>query len=98
MELPARTHLESPGVVWLSVLRHLGVQQQQEAVDGTEGAMGHMPELARVLVPAPAITFQFSSGMKWVAGRKVRHQAAVGSDMQKPPHIYTGSRTGACLG
>lgn len=50
-----------------------------------------MPELARDLAPAPAITFLFGRGIKWVAERKVGHQAAAVSNMM-------GSRIGACLG
>ena len=60
--------------------------------------MAHMPELARDLVPAPATTFLFCMGMKWVAERKVRHQAAAGSNIQKPLQNHPGSRMGACLG
>lgn len=60
-------------------------------MDGTEGAVTHMPELATDLAPAPAITFLFGWGIKWVAERKVRHQAAAVSNMM-------GSRIGACMG
>lgn len=60
--------------------------------------MAHMDELARDLASTPAITFLFHMGMKGVAERKVRYQAATGSNMQNPLQNHTGGRIGACLG
>lgn len=71
MELPARTRLERPAVIWLSMLQQsaciLGSSDNGEQWMAQRG-MAHRPELAGVLVPVPAITFRFHRGMKWVAG------------------------------
>lgn len=60
--------------------------------------MEHMAELPRDLASTPAITSLFHMGMKWVAERKARTQAATVSNIQKPLLNYTRSRIGDCLG